>query len=187
ANPALVERLDRIPLEHAVLKVEGEELPLRVVPREPQRRLCQVVRAEREEIRLFGDFVRTNAGSRELDHRPNEVLGLALRRRGVDGELAKPAQLLLEAYERVHDLDERRLSGPLAHCDGGADDRPHLHLVDLRILEPEAAAARPEHRIRLLEGPNPRPHPVVFRLLERRQKLMEWWIEPPGGHGQNGP
>src|SRR4030095_7574952 len=68
----------------------------------------------------------------------------------------------------------------------GADDRPHLHLVDLRILEPEAAAARPEHRIRLLEGPNPRPHPVVFRLLERRQKLMEWWIEQPDGHGQTG-
>src|SRR5579859_3896505 len=49
ADTALVEHLERVPFEHVVLEVGGEELPLRVVPREAERRLRQVVGAEGEE------------------------------------------------------------------------------------------------------------------------------------------
>src|SRR4029453_12103378 len=50
ADAALVDRLERVPLEHAVLEVARQELALRVVAREAERRLREVVRPEREEV-----------------------------------------------------------------------------------------------------------------------------------------
>jgi len=58
ADAVLIEHLERVPLEHAVLEVEGEELSLRVVARHPERRLREVVRAEGEEVRHLRDLVR---------------------------------------------------------------------------------------------------------------------------------
>ena len=91
-----------------VLEVPRQELALGVVAGEAERRLRQVVRAEREEVGLLGDLVGADAGPRQLDHRADEVVELALRRGDRDGQLAQPAQLLAEADQRVHDLDERR-------------------------------------------------------------------------------
>src|SRR5215475_10557491 len=54
----LVEHLERVPLEHAVLEVEGEELPLRVVARHAEGRLREVVGAEGEEVGDLRDLVR---------------------------------------------------------------------------------------------------------------------------------
>ena len=97
---------------------------------------------------------RADAGARQLDHRPDEVLDLALLLGASRiGQLAQAPQLLAEADERMHDLDERRLARPLAHGDRGAHDRPHLHLVDLRIHQAEPAAAHAEHRVRLVQRP----------------------------------
>ena len=42
-------------------------------------------------------------------------------------------------------------AGALAHGRGGPEDRPHLHLVDLGMDQPEPHAARAEHRVALLE------------------------------------
>ena len=88
---------------------------LGVVSREAERRLGQVVRPEGEEVGLPGDLVRADAGARELDHRPDEVLDLPLGllelgRGRVEGQLAQAAELLGEPDERVHDLDERRVA-----------------------------------------------------------------------------
>ena len=87
ADPALVERLERVPLEHAVLEVARQELALRVVTREAERRLRQVVCPEREEVGVLGDLVGADARAWKLDHRADVVLdGLALvvRRRDRD-------------------------------------------------------------------------------------------------------
>ena len=65
------------------------------------------------------------------------------------GQLAQAPELLGEADERVHDLHERGVARPLLDRPRGADDRPHLHLVDLGIEQPEPAAARSQHRVRL--------------------------------------
>ena len=51
--------------------------------------------------------------------------------------------------------------GSFSHRQPGAHDRPHLHLVDLGMQDPEAHAARAEHRVRLLELVD-----AVERLLE---------------------
>ena len=64
ADAFAIERLERVPLEHAVLEVVRQELALGVVAREAERRLRQVVRAEGEEVRDPGDLVGANAGPR---------------------------------------------------------------------------------------------------------------------------
>ena len=110
----------------------------------------------------------------------------ALRLGGSDRELAQPAQLLRERDERVHDLDVRRPPGALTHGEGGAHDGAHLHLVDLRPLQAEAAAARPEHRVRLVQRLDPLPQPLVGRLLERGEELVQRRVEQPDRHRQPG-
>ena len=64
------------------------------------------------------------------------------------------------------------------------DDRAHLHLVDFGIEDAEAAAARPQHRVGLVEGADPARHLLRLRLLERRQKLVQGRIEQPDRHRQ---
>jgi hypothetical protein len=81
-------------------------------------------------------------------------------------------ELLPEPDQRVHDLDERRLASALLNR-FRARAIAHLHLVDLRPLDPEPAAAGTEHRIRLGQRADSVPHPLVCRLLERRQELVQ--------------
>src|SRR5262249_34288522 len=177
ADTVHVERLEGVVLEDAVLEIEGQELALRVVAREAERRLRQIVGPEREEIRVVCDLVRSDAGPRELDHRAAEVLDLGRLLLGdLHRQLAQPAQLLVEGDEGMHDLDQRRLAGPGRDRARGADDRTNLHLVDLRPLQAEPAAARPEHRVRLLQLFDAPAHVLVGRLLERREELV-----PPRG------
>ena len=67
ADALLVERRERIVRQDAILEIAGEELALRVVAREPERRLRQVVRAEREEVgvaRRSRPRARMRAGAR---------------------------------------------------------------------------------------------------------------------------
>ena len=91
-----------------MLEVVREELALGVVAREAQRRLGEVVRAERAEVGELGDLVGPDAGARQLDHRAAQVLDRRLLGRDALGQLAQARELLAEADERVHDLDERR-------------------------------------------------------------------------------
>ena len=113
----------------------------------------------------------------QLNHRAAEVLDRRLL--GCDSlrQLAEARQLLAEADERMHDLDERGSPGALAHRGRRAHDRAHLHLVDLGPLQAEAAAARAEHRIGLVQLGDATTHVVRGRLLERGQKLVQRRIE----------
>ncbi len=165
ADAVLVEHLERVVLEHARLQVVREELALGIVAGETERRLREVVRAEREEVGQLRDLVRADARARELDHRPAEILDRWLGGSHTLGQLAEPAQLLAEANERMHDLDERRLTRARLDRCSCSHDRAHLHLVDLRELESEPAAARTEHRVCLVQVENPTLHRLRRRLL----------------------
>ena len=60
---------------------------------------------------MLGDLVGAQSGARELDHRAADVLDLRrLLGHNLVGQIAQPVQLLGEANERVHDLDERRIA-----------------------------------------------------------------------------
>jgi len=181
-----VEHLERVALEDALLEVVGEELPLRVVAGEAEGRLGEVVRPEREEVRQLCDLVGAHAGPRQFDHRPDQMLGGRLLQGDTLGQVAQPAELLSEPDERVHDLDERRLAGPIAHSRRRPDDRADLHLVDLGVLEPETAAAGAEHGVRLAQLVDPPPHLVRRRLLGRRKELVQRRVEEADRDGKPG-
>ena len=173
----LVERLERVALEHAVLQVARQELALGVVAREAERCLREVVRAERAEVGKLGDLVGPDARARQLDHRADRVAGEPFLLGDGDGERAQTAELLGEADEWVHDLDDGLVADPAFDRDRGPRDGTHLHLVDLRILQAQPAAARAQHRVRLVQRPDPLAHSVGGGLLERRQELVQWRVE----------
>ena len=84
----------------------------------------------------------------------------------------------------MHDLDERCLARPILDCPSRADDRAHLHFVDLRELQAQAAPARAEHRVRLLQLPDAAAHRLVRRLLDGRQELVQRRVEQTDGDRQ---
>ena len=53
-------------------------------------------------------------------------------------------------------------------------------------MQAEPAAARAEHRVRLLQRPDPLAHALVGRLLERRQELVQRRVEQADRHRQPG-
>ena len=66
------------------------------------------------------------------------------------------------------------------------DDRAHLHLVDLREHEPEAAAARAEHRVRLGERADAAPPSSATPPPRAGQELVQRRVEQPDRHRQPG-
>src|SRR2546425_1048 len=176
ADPVAVDRLERVVREDALLDVVQEELRLRVVAAVPHRRLGQVVRPEREEFGVMGDCVGDESGPRDFDHRA-ELVGhrdpLALHdllRLVLEGVSFDP-QLLGQTHQRDHDL------GP--HIDAffleptrRLEDRPDLHLRDLREHDSEATAAETEHRVRLA-GPFDRLQEAFLPRQQRFDPLGE--------------
>src|SRR5439155_123235 len=66
ADAVAVEHLERVGRDDLLLDVAREEALLRVVPRDAEDRLREVVRAEGEELRLLGDLVRDEADARAV-------------------------------------------------------------------------------------------------------------------------
>ena len=103
---------------------------------------------------------------------------------GPCSQLDQPLQLGRERDEWVHDLDDRLDARRALDRVGGAHDRPDLHLVDLGPFEPEAAAARPEHRVRLTQSHDPLAHCPVLHLGGVGQELVQRRVEQPDRDGQ---
>ena len=73
-----VEGRERIIGENALLQVMKKESRFSVVPGDPEYRLRQIVRSEREEISRRRNFVRCEGRPRDLDHRPELIRYLLL-------------------------------------------------------------------------------------------------------------
>ena len=117
----------------------------------PERGLRQVVRAEGEEVGVLGDRVCKEACTRQLDHRAAQVVLAcnALLASDAEDDLLDDLELALVVDERHHDLETGRMAEALGHGALRTHDRSHLHLVDLRMQDREADAARAEHRVDL--------------------------------------
>src|SRR3989441_13269142 len=68
AHALAIVRLEGIVRQDALLDVVEQELGLRVVAAVPHRRLGEVVRPERQELRVPSDLVGDEGGPRDLDH-----------------------------------------------------------------------------------------------------------------------
>src|SRR3989475_5229679 len=171
AHALAVNRLERVVRQDALLDVVEQELGLRVVAAIPHRRLREVVRPEREELRVPGDLVGDEGGPRDLDHGAELVgdrnalpLHDALRLRFE--RLPLDPQLLREADQRDHDFRPDIDAFPLeATC--RLEDRADLHPGDLEKHDAEATAPKYEHRVGLageLDG-------FEETLLPRQERL----------------
>src|SRR5581483_3665594 len=103
-----VERCERIRAKDPVLQVVRQETTLRIVAREPERGLRQVVRAEREEVGVLRELAGAQGGAWQLDHRAAAVVEPTLFGDGSHRQLAEADELLRKRNERMHDLDARR-------------------------------------------------------------------------------
>src|SRR3954469_15875594 len=81
ADTGLVDRCKRILLHDFQLLITAQERP-RIIAAHAERCLGQVIGAEAEELRVFGDFIRDQGGARDFNHRADEIseFGLLLLR-----------------------------------------------------------------------------------------------------------
>ena len=93
-----------------------------------------------------------------------------------------------EADERVHDLDERRVAGALLHR---ARPRGRSRAPASRRSPATGCPSRqprvPSIGFASCERLDPLAHPLVGRLLERRQELVQRRVEQPDRHRQARP
>ena len=172
----------------------------RVVAREAQRRLREVVRAEGEEL----------APSSASSSAMSAARGSSIIVPNVNGDLARPSRtprpatsstiaFIAASSSRVI-ASGIMISGwtstpSFATATRGLEDGAHLHLVDLGVRDREAAAAVAEHRVELVQvlrracSSLSAGTPIAFdRLLELllvgRQELVQRRVEQADGHGQ---
>ena len=71
----LIDRGERISRDDLVLKVGGQKAA-GVIPAHPKRGLRKIVGSKAEELSFFGDFFRSQRGSRNFDHGAHEIFQL---------------------------------------------------------------------------------------------------------------
>ena len=198
ADACLVQSRKRIGFVNLVLVVRRQEFA-RVVTRETEGHLRQIVGAEAEELRLFGDLVGGERRSRDLDHGADFVFEAALAlfdefvRRGND-DLFHERQFLDFARQGDHDLGNDVPVGMLfLDVNGCFDDRGSLHFRDFGISDRQTAAAVSHHRVELVQVGDDLfdlRDRLVMRLRERSDvlfgggyELVQRRIEETDGHG----
>src|SRR5580693_9718111 len=148
ADALLIDRRERGALDDSHVDVLRNDPRFDVVAREAQGGLREVVSPEGEELRVPGDLARHEARARELDHRADAEVATdrkALLLADPQHQIARQLELADVGNERDHDLDARRAVCPLADRARGAEDRPRLHLVDLRVHESQSDSSGAEH------------------------------------------
>src|SRR5690606_20477711 len=134
-------------LEHGRVERRIQPCDARVAAVDGERVLDQVVRADREKIRVARELGRAQGRGRGLDHDPDLVAGVE-----GDAGLAKVVLLLLEQTARALDLldlvDERQ-HDPDVPVRGGAQESAELLAEEVLEVEAEADRAPPEERILL--------------------------------------
>ena len=175
ADPGHVQGREGIGLEDPALQIVLHE-PRRIVARQAERHLGQIIGAEAEELREPGDLLGAKGRPRHLDHGADLIgdlsagLGHDLLGDRIDPGLDQ-LQLTRRGDQRHHDLGHHRLAAGLRHLDRRAEDRARLHLVDLGEQHAQATAAQAEHRIDLAQLARPPTHGAPPR--------RRWRAPPP--------
>ena len=132
------ELTDTISIEHLKRIVSHDlsfdvvwEKAARVVATQPKRRLCKVVRAKREKLRVLRNPIRHQRRARQLDHGPDHVLDRhAMLAHHLSCDLVNQFRLLpqffTQRHERHHDLEFDFLALAL-HLARSFEHRATLH------------------------------------------------------------
>src|ERR1700752_1561948 len=181
------------------LRLIGAEEACRIVARNAEGGLRQIVGAEWEDLRGLRDLAGLETGARQLDHGAGLIVDLrthllcdGLRHR-VDARLDQ-VELFARRDQRHHPLRDPRRACLLAGLDRGFEDRARLHLGDLRIRDRKTAAAKAEHRVELVKLSRAllelariglhRLRDLADFLFRMRQEFVQRGIEQPDRHRQ---
>ena len=154
-DAGLVQSGEGVLLEDLVLGV-GHQEAAHVVTAHAESGLGEIVGAEAEELRRFGDLISRQCSTRHFNHGANEIIELHFFLahhffRNFMHDFDLEVEFFLKADERNHDL-RLHLDLLLQNIRSGFEDRTRLHFRDLRICDAETAAAMSEHRIELVQG-----------------------------------
>src|SRR5439155_20639172 len=154
ADSTLVHTGKRILLHNFQLLISRQERT-GIVAAHAERRLSEVVGAKTEELRLLRNFVGDQSGTRDFDHRADQVPEFDLPFPGHFGgnavnDLDLELELLRKANQWNHDLG-LDLDSLLLHVRGGFKDGAGLHFGNFRKNDTQAAAAMAEHGIELVQ------------------------------------
>ena len=154
AHTLAIERDERID-RHDSLRHIGAEEARRVVARDAERGLRQVVGAEGEELRPLCNLASGDRGAGQLDHGADAVVEiLAHGAKHLLGDVEEDGSLVVElpivGHEGNHDLRTYDES-PSFRLERGLEDRAALHLGDLGVRDAEPATAMPQHGVGLAQ------------------------------------
>ena len=143
ADALLVQRHERIVGQQALRRIGAKERR-RVVARQAERRLRQVVGAEGEELGALGDLAGPERRARQFDHRADLIRHRDARFLGhllghVVDDLLDQVKLGPPHHQRHHDLGRDGRAGLAAGLHRALKDGAGLHLRDLRDSAPPAA------------------------------------------------
>ena len=186
-----IERDERIAREDPLADVFTQKLA-RVISRNAQSSLGQIVGSKREECAFLSDFTGHKRGPRQFDHRPDQIGQRAAllgehRRCGPVNQRLQDRQFLGSRDQRDHHFGHRRFTASRRDVAGCFKDRPDLHFVDFGERDPKAATAMPQHRVEFVQFGGAAlqridANPDGFGQLGKfgigvRQKFVERWIE----------
>ena len=174
-----VERRERVVGKHLLAHVVEQESGFRIIARDPEDCLGQVVRAEGEELGREGDLARGECGPGDFDHRPHLEghLDLLLLHHGLRlrlDECPLGGEFVQVGYERDHHL--HACIDPVVHAPRRRlEECAGLHPRELGQEHREADSAGSEHRVRLEQVLGPGEE-VLFRA-----DLLEGVVDLPQG------
>ena len=155
ADPIDIEANKWIAREDALFDIGAEELG-RVISRDTQRCLRQVIGAERKELTNLSDFSGHECSTRQFDHGPDMIsqglaaLGEYCQGRAVD-QVFQDRQFLAGGHQWHHHFWHRCLAPGGDHVASGLEQGTGLHLVDLGESNSQPATTMPQHRIELVQ------------------------------------
>lgn len=197
ANTLLIESCKRVVLVNLLLIVSVQELTS-IVTAEAEGHLGQIVGAEAEELGLGRDFVRSQSGTRNLNHGADMIFQLNAGSlndfiSGFDNDILDIFQLFDFADKRNHNFRHNLISAvSLINSKGCFDNRAGLHRGDFRVGNRQTAATVTHHRVELMQRSDNRLNllnglSLCIRkqfdiLLFGRNKLMQRRIQEADGY-----
>ena len=145
-----IEHLKRIVGKNLAIDIRRQEAT-RIVATQTERRLRQIVCAEREKLRMRRDLVSSQCSARQFDHRANQVFEFhAVFAHDFTRDFVNNLGLLFQLFahrdQRHHDF-ERHLFAFTFDLAGSLEDRATLHPRNFRVEQAKTATAKTEHRI----------------------------------------
>src|SRR5947199_2454826 len=167
ANTITIERLEWIRCQDLhflrqagffqAINVLEQELTLGIVAAIAEGRLCQVVRAEAEEVGNGGNLVSSECCTRHFDHRTKLVLDRTSFARNLLRDGLKLTtyflQLIDVSDERDHDL-RMHFGAILRNLSGSFHNSACLHDVNFGEEQTKAETAQAEHGVHFAHGTN---------------------------------